>query len=185
MNEQQQQSTARPFESSESQNLSLFKSQNQDTIRWMLDFKEELEDLKIDLSGITIIDGKPVSNPENRRMNNNGIYYLLGKLRMALGKITALSNMTDEEIYADAKDWSQYLIYELYYNTEAWGIKGYAERSAIAYDVSSLYLKLLLRAKGALQLKSLNDSIQRQEKVFYGGNQPNQSPKFWEFWKSK
>lgn len=173
----------RPFESQESQNLSLFKSQSQDTIRWMLDFKEELEDLRKDLSGISIINDKEVKDEHNRRMNDRGIYYILGKLRMALGKITALSNMTDEEIYADAKDWTQYLIYELYYNTEEWGIKSYAERSAIAYDVSMLYLKLLLRAKGALQLKSLNDSIQRQEKVLYGGNQPNQSPKFWEFWK--
>jgi len=47
-------------------------------------------------------------------------------------------------------------------------------------------LKLLLRAKGALQLKKLTENIQRHEKVMYGQSSPSGGggSDWWKFWQS-
>jgi len=220
-NQQQQQMyyKEQPQESTTTQSISLFKSQQQDTIKWMLDPQNEIDQFRRSLSGIKVINGEEKEFSENRRMNDLGVNYIIGKLEMVFSKITPLSNMTEEEIYKDTLEWTKHLIYECYKNTEKWQIGNlkkieheykikydkakdcvffdyadcyvtnfksydYTQRGAIIYDASSLYFKLCLRAKGALQLRQLNESMQRQEKVIYGNYGGEKQNAWWEFWKS-
>lgn len=171
-----------PFDASTTQQVSLNKSQSQDTIRWLLDFNRELEDYRRELRGeVKTADGWIVDDAK-RSLNDVGVNEVMKRLRLPFSKGTPLSNMNDDEIRADAKDFNIQLALDAHRHYIDWGFKSYGDRTSIISQTSWMYFKLLLRAKGALQLKQLSESIERQEKVMYG--QPKESePRFYEFWR--
>lgn len=173
----------KPYDLKGSQSLSLYRSQNQDLIRWILNFEEELRELRKGLLGIKTIDDKEVIVPELQRVNETGTEFIIDELKMAFSKITVLSNMSEKEIYDDAKYWSFYFALVCKKNHKNWGLKSYTERSALIYSITQLYFKLLLRAKGAKQLVLLNENVSREEKVIYGTPERNKEPRFYEIWK--
>lgn len=188
MEEQQQRRDTSPHESMETQQMSLMKSQSQDTIRWMLDFSKELEQLRRDLRG-EYKEGDGWIVDDNRRMlNDKGVNEIIRRLRMAFSKGTPLSNMSEDAINADAKDFNFHLAVDCYRHSDEWDFKSNTDRSSLVSSISWTYYKLLLRAKGALQLRQLSDNIQRHETVMYGNPQMMQQQRggeWWKFWGAK
>jgi len=180
--QQQKQSMVKPYNSSLTQQVSLMKSQQSDLLRWMLDYTKEIEELRKDLSGEIRIAGGIAIDNNRRRLNDLGVSEIIRRVRLPFSKGTVLSNMSQDEIINDATEFNIQLALDCNYNYNDWGFKSYSDRTSIIVQTAHLYFKLLLRAKNALQLKQLSESIERQEKVMYG-SQGDKSPSWWQFWK--
>jgi hypothetical protein len=187
MEQQQDQSKGKPYTSNTSQQISLMKSNSQDLIKWILDSSKELEDFERELKGMVRTEGGWYVDPNRSLMNDRGVNAVMRMLRMQFSKGTPLSNLTDDRILAESLDFNIHLVYEFFINEVDWGIEDrYTDRTTLIMMISTIYHNLLVRAKNALQLKLIAESVERQEKVIYGGNDPStKEPKFWEFWKSK
>jgi len=179
---QQQQGIQKPYDSSQTQQVSLMKSQQSDILKWMLDYTKEIDELRRDLSGEMKVKSGIIIDDNKRRLNELGVSEIIRRIRLPFSKGTVLSNMSQDEIINDATDFNIQLVLDCNRNHEEWGFKSYTDRTSIVVGVAWLYYKLLLRAKNALQLKQLSESIERSEKVMYGG-QGEQSPSWWQFWK--
>lgn len=172
----------RPYDSSLMQQVSLMKSQQSDLLRWVLDYTKEIDELRRDLRGETKTDMGIIIDENKRRLNDLGVSEIIRRVRLPFSKGTVLSNMSQDDIEKDATDFNIQLALDCNRNYDEWGFKSYTDRTSIIVSTSWLYYKLLLRAKNALQLKQLSESIERQEKVIYGG-QRDKAPSWWQFWK--
>lgn len=171
-----------PYDSSTTQQVSLMKSQNIDTIRWILDYNPELKDFERDLKGEIKTEQGWRVDEKLRSVNDVGVREIIKRLKLPFSKGTVLSNMSDTQICDDAREFNIQFVYDCYRHHDDWGFKSYVDRSSVIVQTSLLYHRLLLRAKGALQLKQLSESIERQEKVMYGQQQNKPTP-WWQIWK--
>lgn len=186
MEEKKETMGTRPFEGKITQQVSLNKSQSQDIIKWILNYKEELDEYRRELRGEIKTGDGWIVDEEKRSLNDLGVSEIMKRLKLVYSKGAVLSFMTDEDIRKDATEFNIQLCFDCYAHTPEWGFKTYTDRSSIITLTSLLYFKLLLRSKNALQLKQLSESIERQEKVMYGDRSGMKDEnQWWKFWQGK
>ena len=181
MDGKEQQQRYYPYEKSESQQLSLERTQSPDFMKWLLDSGEEIELWRMTMKGFEKDEsGQKWVKKYDALLNDKGIERIILQLRLYLQKTTVLSNMSDEQILVKAEYFATGMVLYVYAHNDEFGIgHDYTQRSMMLDTVSNLFHMTLLRARNALQLKSITENIQRSETFQI---RPQEKKPWWKMW---
>ena len=110
------------------------KQQSQtDFLRVQIDNSDELIGLKMHLLGLSYDDkDNLVADPSKKPlMTSEGANILLGRITAEVSKITSMSNLSEERINANCKEFAESLVYMFYCNHDAWKVESTATQEFI------------------------------------------------------
>ena len=169
-----------PYTKNEEQKLSIERTQSPDFMKWILDSKEEIEELKMVFKGYELNSKGEWVKEYNEQIEPKTIGWFIMQIRPYLTKTVTLAYQTDEQIAYKTFEFETKAILYLYVHNDEFGYgHDYTRRTNHIMLMTNLFNLTLTRARNALQLKYLTENIQRSE-VFT--IKPQEKKAWWKIW---
>lgn len=169
-----------PYVKDEEQKLSIERTQSPDFMRWILDSKEEIEELKMVLRGYEKDENDKWIKTYEAQLHEKAVGWFIIQIRPYLSKTTTLAYQTDEQIAYKTFEFETKAIFYLYVHNDEFGYgHDYTRRTNHLLLMTNLFNLTLTRARNALQLKYLTENIQRSEIYQI---KPPEKKAWWKIW---